>query len=590
MKQHIIIAVLFLSAIVANGQDPNYSRGLGFKTLFLDYQSQNGGNLETFKDYHHGFEISFIQKISKGLYANFPVKYGTVETYDITRETLNRDKHKQIVSLDGQLQFHFHNGGNNIVPYLMAGVGGVMEFDGEFNLQVPLGAGLNFRAAKNAYINIQSEYRYSFLEHRNNLQHGLGFIYLLGGKDQDSMKTDMKEMDKKMEEEKIPMVEEPKKEMTKDSDGDGIEDKLDLCPDQKGKSDLNGCPDEDGDGVADFQDNCPGLKGSKEMKGCPDSDNDGVADNDDECPNLAGAVSNRGCPYKANDKGKDTDGDGIPDASDKCPDQAGKAENGGCPSSDRDMDGVEDSMDQCPDVKGFKNTGGCPDSDNDGIADPDDKCPKKAGPASLMGCPDSDGDGIGDDEDKCPNMSGPKSMGGCPDTDGDGLDDSIDKCPKAAGLKVYGGCPDTDGDGLDDSIDKCPNTPGTVASNGCPDITVEDRKTLDVAMRAVQFETGKATLKAESFVILRQISGILNRYPDYNLVIAGHTDNTGSSIANQELSEKRAKACHDYLISQGVSQTRLSYVGYGESRPVSDNATENGRSLNRRVEFNMNPR
>ena len=112
---------------------------------------------------------------------------------------------------------------------------------------------------------------------------------------------------------------------------------------------------------------------------------------------------------------------------------------------------------------------------------------------------------------------------------------------KSSGFKGLWWLSDTDGDGLDDSIDKCPNTPGTVASNGCPDITVEDRKTLDVAMRAVQFETGKATLKAESFVILRQISSILSRYPDYNLVIAGHTDNTGSSIANQELSEKEQK-------------------------------------------------
>ncbi|MBK7789870.1 MAG: OmpA family protein [Saprospiraceae bacterium] len=590
MKKQLFLIFCLLVITQLIGQDPAYKRGLGFKTLFLDYQSQNGGNLEAFKDYHHGFEISFLQKISKGLYANFPVKYGTVETFDETLNKLNKDKHKQIVSLDGQLQFHFHNGGNNIVPYLMAGVGGVMEFDGEFNLQVPLGVGINFRAAKNAYINIQSEYRYSFLDNRNNLQHGLGFIYLIGGAPKDTTAEEMK-----MKEE-IPVVEEKKMEekmpeKAKDSDGDGIEDKLDLCPDQKGGADQNGCPDSDGDGVPDFQDNCPGLKGNKEMKGCPDSDGDGVADNEDECPNLAGAASNKGCPYRANDKAKDTDSDGIPDTSDRCPDQAGPADNGGCPKAmDRDMDGVDDSVDQCPDVKGSPSAKGCPDRDGDGISDPDDKCPGVKGPASLMGCPDSDNDGIADADDRCPDKAGAKSTNGCPDSDGDGLDDSIDKCPKAPGLKVYGGCPDSDGDGLDDSIDKCPNTPGTVASNGCPDITVEDRKTLDVAMRAVQFETGKATLKSESFTILKQIGSIMNRYPDYNLVIAGHTDNTGSSIANQELSEKRAKACHDYLLTQGIGQSRMSFIGYGESRPVSDNETENGRTLNRRVEFNLNPK
>ncbi|MBK9688111.1 MAG: hypothetical protein IPO65_10260 [Saprospiraceae bacterium] len=87
MKKQLFLIFCLLVITQLIGQDPAYKRGLGFKTLFLDYQSQNGGNLEAFKDYHHGFEISFLQKISKGLYANFPVKYGTVETFD---ETLNK--------------------------------------------------------------------------------------------------------------------------------------------------------------------------------------------------------------------------------------------------------------------------------------------------------------------------------------------------------------------------------------------------------------------------------------------------------------------------------------------------------------------
>jgi outer membrane protein OmpA-like peptidoglycan-associated protein len=360
---------------------------------------------------------------------------------------------------------------------------------------------------------------------RNNLHHGIGFIYLWPKNGIDDSKNEMPTKEDKMD--------DKKSDMSKDTDRDGIEDKLDLCPNESGIKSLSGCPDKDNDGVADFQDPCPDVAGLVQYKGCPDSDGDGVPDNEDKCPTQNGSKMNSGCPELS----KDTDGDGITDDLDRCPDYFAKTATG------------------CPDA-----------------------------------VKDSDGDGIADSEDKCPDMKGITTFGGCPDTDNDGIPDPDDKCKYAAGLKLYGGCPDSDGDGIPDDRDKCPNTVGTVASNGCPDIKIEDRKTLDVAMRAVQFELGKATLKSESFTILQQVASLLQRYPDYNLAIGGHTDNTGSSVANQELSEKRAKACYDYIISRGVSADRLSYTGFGESRPVADNATENGRSLNRRVEFNLNPR
>lgn len=522
MKIRVLLLVFLTYCIGLNAQNPAYKNGLSFKKLFMDYQSQNGGSLDAFKDYHSGFEIGYLRKISNGLNVNIPFKFGNVQQYNNTTTRPDNCLHKRVAGLDAQLQYHFYNHDYKIVPYLMAGAGGVMEFSStDFDVQIPLGVGVNFKAADNAYINIQSEYRYSFGENRNNLHHALGFVYLFP-------KSDVME-EKPAEEDK-----KEKEEMSNDKDKDGIEDKLDLCPDDAGLATLNGCPDTDKDGVPDFQDNCPGLAGSKDLKGCPDSDGDGLADNEDDCPNLTGIKSNKGCPQTV----KDTDGDGVPDDKDKCPEFAGKPENNGCPVTvaDRDGDGIEDRIDRCPDTKGLSGLNGCPDKDGDDIADPDDNC------------------------------------------------------PSSPGLKVYNGCPDSDGDGLDDSRDKCPNTPGTVASGGCPDIAVEDKKTLDIAMRAVQFETGKSVLKSESYTILKQIASILSRYPDYNLAIQGHTDNTGSAVANQELSEKRAKACYEYLITQGIESSRMSHAGYGESRPVADNNTENGKALNRRVEFNLNPR
>jgi OOP family OmpA-OmpF porin len=287
----------------------------------------------------------------------------------------------------------------------------------------------------------------------------------------------------------------------------------------------------------------------------------------------------------------DRDGDGILDDYDACPDIPGLAIFSGCP--DTDGDGVQDSRDDCPDVAGLVYLNGCPDRDGDGIPDHKDECPDLAGLAEKNGCPDtrpdSDGDGVPDDLDLCPDVAGVAHFQGCPDTDGDGIEDRIDKCPTVAGLPEFMGCPDTDGDGIDDTKDRCPNTPGPASNDGCPVIEAADREVLSFAMKAVQFELGKATLKSESFPVLNQIVNIMKKYPDYHLSIEGHTDNTGSTDVNRKLSEARAKSCYDYLIQKGIPANRLAYKGFGPSRPIADNSTYSGRTLNRRVEFNLAP-
>jgi len=138
----------------------------------------------------------------------------------------------------------------------------------------------------------------------------------------------------------------------KDTDGDGVYDKDDACPEVAGLEAFNGCPDSDGDGIEDGKDSCPNAAGSKELNGCPDTDGDGIADKDDACPNTAGLAELGGCP--------DADGDGIKDGSDECPEVAGPAENNGCPWPDTDGDGVLDKDDQCPDVAGTVANNGCP--------------------------------------------------------------------------------------------------------------------------------------------------------------------------------------------------------------------------------------
>ncbi len=310
-------------------------------------------------------------------------------------------------------------------------------------------------------------------------------------------------------------------------------------------------PDLDGDGISDDDDLCPTVPGILTFKGCPDSDMDGIQDSGDKCPTVAGLPVYSGCP--------DTDGDGIIDGEDTCPTEAGTIEFKGCP--DTDGDGLADNVDKCPKEKGLKENQGCPekDSDGDGVIDKNDGCPTVKGLAALRGCPDKDGDGITDADDRCPDVKGDAKNKGCPDKDGDGVVDIDDKC-----------------------IDK----PGPASNQGCPEMKAEEKKKLEFAMRAVQFETGSSKLTKGSMPVLDEIAGILAGYPEYNLRIEGHTDNVGEDARNQTLSAARAQTCLEYLAGRGIDRGRMVSSGFGEDRPMADNATKSGRDLNRRVEFN----
>lgn len=315
-----------------------------------------------------------------------------------------------------------------------------------------------------------------------------------------------------------------------------------------------------------------------------DSDRDGIPDKEDACRLVAGRLSARGCP--------DRDGDGVEDAEDVCPDLPGLMAFSGCP--DTDKDGIMDPADNCPLLFGFEETGGCPDIDNDCITDSLDLCPQLAGLLEFDGCPDTDGDGIPDPEDQCPDEMGLPEHGGCPllDTDCDGIVDILDECPEIPGTIGFTGCPDLDQDGVLDSLDLCPSISGPDSNNGCPVVTQEAELLLAEAQQNVCFQTSSAELLASSREILDQVADLLSEAPYYELFMAGYTDNVGRASTNQRLSERRAKACYEYLINKGISSERLSFKGFGEVDPIGDNMTAAGREKNRRVAFNlsvMNP-
>jgi OOP family OmpA-OmpF porin len=142
---------------------------------------------------------------------------------------------------------------------------------------------------------------------------------------------------------------------------------------------------------------------------------------------------------------------------------------------------------------------------------------------------------------------------------------------------------DGDGDGINDCDDKCPSTRAgaKVDAQGCE--IIED---LVLDLTADEFEFDSAELKPEMMRMLEDVAAKIEASPgDETIMIIGHTDSIGTEEYNQGLSERRAQSAADYLVQQGVSQDRISTRGMGESQPVADNSTREGRAHNRRVEI-----
>jgi len=205
---------------------------------------------------------------------------------------------------------------------------------------------------------------------------------------------------------------------------------------------------------------------------------------------------------------------------------------------------------------------------------------------SLPAIKDTDGDGVVDDKDNCPTEKG--TLNGCPDSDGDGIADKDDKCKDVKGLAKYGGCPvpDTDKDGINDEEDKCPLVAGVKENNGCPEIKTIKAK-VDMAAKNIFFEFASATIQERSFASLDEVVKVLKENPELKLKVEAHADNKGSFSRNFYWSEQRAKAVADYFIAKGVAAERISFKGYGDTQPIADNNTDEGRAKNRRVELKL---
>lgn len=241
---------------------------------------------------------------------------------------------------------------------------------------------------------------------------------------------------------------------------------------------------------------------------------------------------------------------------------------------DSDKDGVGDKLDQCMDTPlgCIVDANGCQlDADGDGVCDGLDKCPEtpKGAKVDANGCPtDADGDQVYDGIDQCANTpAGVKvDSKGCPlDTDGDGVPDHLDKqpnTPKGCIVDKDGVAMDSDGDGVCDGVDKCPGTGAGMAvdASGCPTVAALEPKTTITPM----FKPGKTVLDDATKARLDEIAAALMAYKDVMIEVAVYTDPSGGKQINLVLSQKRADAVKDYLVSKGVDAARITAVGKGK--------------------------
>jgi outer membrane protein OmpA-like peptidoglycan-associated protein len=349
----ILVAAMMVMGLSSHAQDSNNPWAISFGVNAVDTKtSAGGGNGWLDQHFSQPFatkdnwnvlpSVSYLS-VSKYIGDNFSfgiqgsvnkidkyVKFDpTAPGHDSRGYVVSNPGDLMYYGVDASVKYSFMSLINSKVidPSLHVGGGYTFFGDSSYGTLNP-GAGLTFWFTENVGLALETSYKKSFGDREDasgtpdapsHFQHTAGLIFKFGGKD---------------------------------TDGDGIYDKDDACPEVAGLKEFNGCPDTDGDGIQDSEDACPDVFGLAALKGCPDTDGDGIADKDDACPDVAGLAALKGCP--------DADGDGIADKDDKCPTVAGPKENAGCPWPDTDGDGVLDKDDKCPTVKGTVANAGCP--------------------------------------------------------------------------------------------------------------------------------------------------------------------------------------------------------------------------------------
>ncbi len=292
-----------------------------------------------------------------------------------------------------------------------------------------------------------------------------------------------------------------------------------------------------------------------------DTDGDGISDDDE--------IKFGTNPYKA-----DTDGDGISDYDEISLYKSNPLK------TDTDGDGMSDY----DEIIVYHTNPSLTDTDGDGISDIDESLIYKTNPRLA----DSDGDGIADKEEI---QRGANPMNA--DTDGDDVPDGQDICPLIAGIPTYNGCPppppknDTTIILIRDTLREFHRDTFFVYQNNpsLPKNEITIPRGQSFTVYGIKFKSGSSVIEPDSYPILDTVALWLHQNSKIITEVRGHTDSVGNAVSNMALSNNRAVSVIDYLVGKGIDRSRLSPAGFGESMPIGDNGTPEGRMLNRRIEF-----
>ncbi len=176
------------------------------------------------------------------------------------------------------------------------------------------------------------------------------------------------------------------------------------------------------------------------------------------------------------------------------------------------------------------------------------------------------------------------------DVDSDGVLDRDDDCVDQAGDAKNKGCPwpDKDNDGVPDDKDNCPEEVGTQENNGCPIVPSKFTEFIESDKNNILFTVSSSQLDSDAKFTLNSVKTLLDFYTKTSITIEGYASTDGSTAYNQKLSEERAMEIKNYLVSNNIAPERLSIIGYGESRPIANNSTTDGRAKNRRAQIKIN--
>jgi outer membrane protein OmpA-like peptidoglycan-associated protein len=302
--------------------------------------------------------------------------------------------------------------------------------------------------------------------------------------------------------------------------------------------------DTDGDGLLNKEEKRLGTNPKN-----PDTDGDGLNDGEEHLT------------YLTNPLVADTDGDGLSDGAEV------KTHNTDPLKPDTDGDGLTDGSE----VNTHLTSPSAADTDGDGLSDGAEVIQYLTDPLKA----DTDGDSLIDGAEVTQYLTDPLKA----DTDGDGLSDGAEVAQYHTDpLKA-----DTDGGSVNDNIEVERGSNPLDPADDVPQIEEVIHK--PIVLPAILFESDKAVIKPESEAVLIQAYNTLMENAEIEVEIGGHTDAIGSDAANDRLSQRRADSVRQWLVNKGVAPNRLRSVGYGESRPIATNETEEGRALNRRIEF-----